>query len=101
MDLLELEGIIKDQLIQPPCNDPGHLQLDLVLRALSSLTLNVSKDGAPTTSLGNLFQCLITLTVKYFLISNLNLPSSNLKPFPLVLSQPTLLKPAQGRHCLQ
>lgn len=35
----------------------------------------------------NLFQCLTTLWVKSFLlISNLNLPSFSLQPFPLVLS---------------
>lgn len=42
---------------------------------LSSLILNASKDGTPIASLGNVFQCLTTLTVKYFLlISNLNFP---------------------------
>ncbi|NXR05665.1 DPS1 synthase, partial [Semnornis frantzii] len=43
---------------------------------------NNSREGAATTSLGNLCQCLTTLTVKYsFLISSLNLP------LPLVLEQ--------------
>jgi len=37
----------------------------------------------PDQALGNLFQCLTTLTAKDF-ISNLNL-SLSLKPFPLVL----------------
>ena len=41
-----------------------------LLRALSSLTLSVSRDGASTTSLGNLFQCFTT----FFIISRLNLP---------------------------
>ncbi|KAK4820559.1 LOW QUALITY PROTEIN: hypothetical protein QYF61_000709 [Mycteria americana] len=46
-----------------------------------------SRDGDSTTSLGSLFQCLITLSVKKnFLISSLNLPWRNLRPFPLVLS---------------
>ena len=36
-------------------------------RATSSLALNASRDGASTTSLGNLFQCLTTLWVKNFL----------------------------------
>jgi len=41
----------------------------------------------PATSLGSLFQCLITLLVnKFFLLSSLKLPWRNLKPFPLVLS---------------
>jgi len=37
--------------------------------------LNTSRDGDSTTSLGSLFQCLTTLSVKkFFLISNLKLP---------------------------
>ena len=77
------------KVIQLPCSKQGHLQLHQVLRALSSLTLNVSRDRASTTSLGNLCHCLTTLIVKknYFLISNLNLLSFHLKPFPLVQSQ--------------
>jgi len=51
-----------------------------LLRALSNLAVNVSRDGASTASLGNLFQCFTSLTVKnFFLISNLNLPSLRLK----------------------
>ncbi|KAK4829842.1 hypothetical protein QYF61_006852 [Mycteria americana] len=62
--------------------------------ALSNLTLNVSRDGASITSLGNLFQCFTTLIAKKFLpyISSLNLPSFSLKQLPLVLSQQALLK---------
>jgi len=37
-------------------------------RATSSLALNASRDGAPTTSLGNPFQCVTTLCVKNFLL---------------------------------
>uniref|UniRef100_A0A8C2Y8F8 Ankyrin repeat and sterile alpha motif domain containing 1B n=1 Tax=Coturnix japonica TaxID=93934 RepID=A0A8C2Y8F8_COTJA len=56
-------------------------------------TLNTSKDGASTTSLGSLFQDLTTLLVKNFpLTSNLNLPSFNLKPFPRVLLLSALSK---------
>ena len=44
-------------------------------RATSSLAFNASSNGASTTSLGNLFQCVTTLRVKNFLISNLTLPS--------------------------
>ncbi|KAK4810863.1 hypothetical protein QYF61_008835 [Mycteria americana] len=63
----------------------------------SNLTLNVSRDGASTTSLGNLFQCLTTLTVKdFFLKASLNLPSLSLKPLFLVLSQQALLKILEG-----
>ncbi|KAK4831309.1 hypothetical protein QYF61_016798 [Mycteria americana] len=59
-----------------------------LLRAPSNLTLNVSRDGASTTSLGNLGQCLTTLSApfKYWkaairsprslLFSRLNNPNS-------------------------
>jgi len=91
MESLELEGTFKGRLVQLPCHEQGHLQLDQEFRALSSLTLSVSKDGAFAASVGNLF--LTTLTVKdFFLVSNLNLPSLCLKPFPLVQSPQTLLK---------
>jgi len=59
----------------------------------SNLALNTARQGAATASLGNLFQCLTTLTVKnFFLISNLKLPSFSLKPFTLALSLHTLVK---------
>lgn len=61
------------------CNKQGLLRLEQVLRALSGLALKASKDRAFTTSLGNLFLCLITSTVKdFFLILHLNLPSLSL-----------------------
>ena len=47
----------------------------------------MSRDSDSATSLGSLFQCLTTLLENnFFLISNLNLPWHNLRPFPLVLS---------------
>ncbi|KAK4826030.1 hypothetical protein QYF61_003851 [Mycteria americana] len=68
-----------------------------LLRAPSNLTLNVSRDGASTTSLANLLQCFTTLIVKtFFLISSLNLPSFSSKPLPLVLLQQALLKILKG-----
>ena len=64
-----------------------------LLKALSNLALNTSREGASTASLGNLFQCLASLIVKnFFLIPNLNLPSFSLKPIPLVLSLHALVK---------
>ena len=56
-------------------------------RAPSNLALNTSRDGRGSHSLsGQLLQHLTTLIGKNFpLTSNLNLPSFNLKPFPLVL----------------
>jgi len=64
-----------------------------LLKAPSNLALNTSREGAATASLVNLCQGLTTLTVRnFFLIANLNLPSSSLKPLSLVLSQQALLK---------
>ena len=67
--------------------------------ATSTRFLNTSRDGDSTTALGSLFQCLTTLSVKkFFLISNLNLPWCNLKPFPLVLSLATSIEWGPGRQ---
>lgn len=50
------------------CTKQGQSQsYSKLLRALSSWVLNISKDGESTTILGNLFQCLTTLTVKNIL----------------------------------
>lgn len=89
----ELGGTLKSHLILLPCSEQGHLQFHQMLRAPSSLTLSIYRDRTSTTSLGNLYHCLTTLIVKsFFCISNLNLPSLSLKPFPLILSQQALLK---------
>jgi len=61
---IELIGALKGCLVHLPCNEQGYLQLYQVLRAPSSLTLSVSRDGASTTFLGNLSQCLTNLSVK-------------------------------------
>ena len=57
IELFELEGTFKGHLVQLPCNEQGCLQLDQVLRALSSLTVNVSKDGASTTCVHYTWVC--------------------------------------------
>lgn len=50
--------------------------------------LNSSRDSDFVTSLGNLFQYLIILSVnKFFLVSNLDLPWCNRRPFPSVVLQ--------------
>ena len=48
------DGSVEGHLVQLPCSEQGYLQLHQLLRAPSNLTLGVSRDGAPTTSLGNL-----------------------------------------------
>jgi len=58
----------------------------MFLRTTSKHFLNISRDSDSTTPLGSLFQCLTTLSEKnLFLITDLNLPWHNLRPFPLAL----------------
>jgi len=76
IELFELERSFKRHLAQLSCNERGHVQVDQVLRDLSSLTLNVSRNGASNTFLGNLCEFLIALNEKKkILIFILNLPS--------------------------
>ena len=55
-----LEGTFKGHLVQHPCNDRSIFNWIRLLRAPLSLTLNVSRNGISTTSLGNLFQRFTT-----------------------------------------
>jgi len=72
----ELDGTPIGLLVQLPCSQQGHKDIDQVLRALFNLTLDISRDRAPTPSQGNLCQCLTALIVKnLFPTYNLNLPS--------------------------
>ncbi len=59
-----LEETLRSHLVQLPCSELGPPQLDPVLRACSSLSLNASKDGASTISLGNMCLCLTTVVMK-------------------------------------
>ena len=55
-------------------------------RTLSRWVLNISREGDATTSLGNLFQCSITLRgKKFFLMFRWNFLCFSLCPLPLVL----------------
>lgn len=59
-----------------------------LLKAISNLTLSTANVGA-STSLANLFQCLITVSIKhFFLISYINLPSFNLYPVFTCIRKP-------------
>ena len=49
-------------------------------------SLNTHRDSSSITSLGSPFQRLTAHWEKLFFTSNLNLPSCNLRPFPLVLA---------------
>jgi len=63
-----------------------------LLRAPSNLTLNVCRDGASTTYLGNLCQCFTTLIVKISSLYLISIYPLSLKLLPLVLLQQALLK---------
>ncbi|KAK4832884.1 hypothetical protein QYF61_026434 [Mycteria americana] len=66
-----------------------------LLRALSNLTLNVARDGALTTSLGNLFQCFTTLIAKNFFLISILKGCNEVSPEPSLLQaeQPQLSQP--------
>jgi len=88
-----LERTFKGHLVQSPAISRAIFNCSGLLKPPPNLTLNVSRGGAPTTSLGNLFQCSTTLAVKdLFLITSLNRLSFSLKPLPLVPSQQLLLR---------
>jgi len=87
------EGPFRGHPAQPPAGSRDSFHRIGVLKAPSSLALDVSRDGASTASLGSSGQGFTTLSVKnVFLMSSLNLPSLSLKPPPLVLLQQALLK---------
>ena len=66
MESLELERTFRGHIAQLPYNEQEHAQLDQVAQGLIQLRLERFRDGASITSLGNLFQCLTTLTIKNF-----------------------------------
>ena len=83
---------VKAILSNPPTVSRDIFNQIRLLGVPSNLTWNVCRDGASTTSLGNLCQGFTTLIVKkLFLISSLNLPFFILKPLPLVLSLQTMV----------
>jgi len=59
-----LEGTFKITYFQPPCYRKEQLPLDHIAQSPIQPGLEVSREGAFTTPLGNMFQCLTTLTVK-------------------------------------
>lgn len=65
-ELLELEGILKGHLLQLPCSDQGHPQLNQVAYSLVQPGLDCLQGWASITSLGNLFLCLTASVVKTF-----------------------------------
>jgi len=93
-----LEGTPRITQLQPPCCRQGHQSPYLIPAQAAQGPIQPGLEHLQGWGLhnlyGQLFQHLITLLVKNFpLISNLNLPSFNLKPFPIVLLLPTLSPP--------
>ena len=77
----------------PPAMGRDTFHFTRLLKASSNLALNTSREGASTTSLGNLFQCLTILKVKNFsFVVDLNLLCFSLKPLFFVLSLHALVK---------
>ncbi|KAK4833081.1 hypothetical protein QYF61_027743 [Mycteria americana] len=87
-----LERTFTGHLVQPPCNEQGHLQLDQVAQ---SPVQSEFVDEAATTPLGNLCQCFTTLIIKnFFLISILEGCNKVFpEPSPLQAEQPQLSQP--------
>jgi len=66
-----------------PGTTQAHPKIQTIWLRAQSKHLNSKRLGAMTTSLGSLFQCVTTLSVKnLFLMSSLNLPYCSLTPFP-------------------
>lgn len=82
---------LQHRLLPMTCPGQGQLPLGHVAQCPIQLGLE-HRDRAPTASLSNLFWSLTILCgVKGFLVaSNTNLPSSSLKPAPLLLSLSSL-----------
>jgi len=73
-----------DHLVKPPCW--SRVTYSRLHRTLSRQVLNISKEGDSTTSLGNLFQCSVTLRgKKFFLMFRGNFLCFSLCPLSLLL----------------
>ncbi|NXN56925.1 ARMC4 protein, partial [Rynchops niger] len=74
-------------------NNKGFRGVMNIFMNASRRVLKISREGDSTTSLGSLFQCSVTLTVKkFFRVFERNFLCSNLCPLPLVLSLGTIEK---------
>ena len=90
--LFELEGTLKSHLVQLPCNEQGHLQLHQVAQSPIQPDIECLQGWGIHHLSGQPVPVPHFIVKNLYLITSLNLPSSGLKPFPLVLSKPTLLQ---------
>jgi len=82
IELVELEGTLKGHLIQPPCPKRDTYCSIRCSEPCPAWPWMFPRMGCPPPLWVNLCQCFATLTGRTFLISNLNVPSFSLKPFP-------------------
>lgn len=88
-DRLRLEGTSESHLVQPPQLKQDHLKQ----AAQDHVQMNISNTGDSATCLGNLCQCLVSLTIKKcFLTFAWNVLCFSLCLLPLVLSLGTTEK---------
>lgn len=92
-ECLKLEGAAGCHLVQPLWSSRD--TYSRLLRVMSSWLLNISQEGHPTSSLGKLCQCLVTLTgEKCFLVFKIQ--GYETSPLPqlnsLLLSQTSRLR---------
>lgn len=73
---------LKYLLVPTPCHEQEHPPPDQAAQAPFNLALNTSRGGAFTTSLGNVFWCLFTLSKEF----------PHKRPFSLILSQSNCTK---------
>jgi len=87
--------VAKDHSAHPvptPCYVQGRQPADQAAQSHIQSGLECLQGWGIHSLLGQPVQCVTILWVKNsFLISNLNLPCLSLRPFPLVLSLPTLV----------
>ena len=89
-----------DHLVSTPCYVQGHQPADQAAQSHIQPGLECLQGWGIHSLLGQPVQCVTTLWGKnFFLRSNLNLPYLSLKPFPLVLSLPTLIN-SRSPSCL-
>ncbi|KAK4818441.1 hypothetical protein QYF61_013128 [Mycteria americana] len=92
------DGTFKGHVVQTPCNEQGHLQLDQVAQSPIQPDLECFQGWGIYHLSGKSVPVFQHSHCKKILMSSLNLPSFNFKPLPLVLWQQALLKVLKGHN---